>query len=582
MFSSLRKIVYLLVGLSLIGCSGSDSKKEDTKREAVFSAPAVSVDGGIISFDIASEPSSEISSKISSKVSSKVSSLAVEDFCDDESLKVLISVADSNSSDFTLIDTIHKKCNSLKNQQVSMVLDNSASAKTYLDKLKTASKDLVSRLEVESALGSVTRISTNASVQHPMSDDYESLKAAIDELWSKNGYSAMYDAMRMGFQTMDLLASTYTDEGRLDNFCDNRQRKAMVLFSDGGENNSADEFAKTAEFSEGYDIIKYPGDKIDSSLDMIIEMGKKYQVPIYTIGLGDNHDVESMKKISSETGGFYISGENAEDIPKMFEKLTEYLKGATSLCFDVKKITCGNKQIKVQYQWAEATERDGVFNSAQSFEEKIFNVEIPCDRGTPLTTPPAVVNNRCKQTDNILKNPSFEFNEISTRADKWYTGQANERVIRDITNAGHWDVYRYLPYTERGHVAWYTSAGSGIELHHTGTVAQSADGTKHVELDSHSTNSNSSMTQNVFMCPGTYELSAKYYARTSNIEDNNIEVYVDNVLMGTLQDERDGIWHDLKIPIIVGKTSMFRLTFKAGGIENSLGGLLDNVSLIRK
>jgi len=505
----------------------------------------------------------------------ELSKASVEEHCSDDSLSVVISVADLDSENFSVLSNYNKSCKNKINHELSLVVDNSASAEDHLDFIKSSSKKLVDDVVNGGGKTSLTRISTNSSIRNLMSDDKDELHNSIDALWSSNGYTAMYDAMRMGFSTMNMIEPTYVDNGRLDQFCDNRSRKAMVLFSDGGENNSLD------DYKEKYDFIKYPGDGIDTKIEDIIGLSEKLQSPIYTIGLGDDHDAEAMKLIAEKTGGIYISGQTREEIPSLFEKIGTFLKGSTSLCFDVRKLSCGTKKLKVQYNY-NAEEQNGIFASNRKFEEKIFELDIPCDTNTPTVTPD-VISNRCKNHDeNILKNPSFETNNVYTSRRRAYIGMANRKVINDIDRSGEWDIYRYLPASRRGDVAWYTSGGFGIELQNTGTVTNSFEGTKHVELDSGNSNSNSSMSQNVYMCAGVYDLKARYYARTPDIDDNNIEVYLGKTKIGVLQHELDGVWHLLDIPVVIPKDSIYLLTFKGGGKQNSLGGLLDDVSLTRK
>jgi hypothetical protein len=89
-----------------------------------------------------------------------------------------------------------------------------------------------------------------------------------------------------------------------------------------------------------------------------------------------------------------------------------------------------------------------------------------------------------------------------------------------------WDVYDSIP-------GWRTTAGNGIEVQYDFAVGAAHSASRKVELDSHpGDGSNSSMTQTVYLIPGSYELSYFYRARTSTEDDNRIDVFLDSESVG--------------------------------------------------
>jgi len=147
-----------------------------------------------------------------------------------------------------------------------------------------------------------------------------------------------------------------------------------------------------------------------------------------------------------------------------------------------------------------------------------------------------------------------------------------------------WDVFDYLP-------GWATSYGNGIELQKN-IVTLSQDGSHHVELDSHAHgSSNAAMTQTLdsLTVGADYLLEFFYKPRTNKNNDNGINVYwydsavdfnsgMDPVLVADSTRRLTPSW-DLQSVSFLAETDSMDLTFAAFGAQNSLGGLIDNVSL---
>lgn len=160
----------------------------------------------------------------------------------------------------------------------------------------------------------------------------------------------------------------------------------------------------------------------------------------------------------------------------------------------------------------------------------------------------------------------------------------------ELSAFGHkkkgWDVFTTLP-------GWYTFSGNGIEIQKN-IVTRSQDGSQHVELDSHKRGgSNSMMTQTIssLIIGQTYQLDYFYKPRTNGTNDNGINVYwydADAVFNSSIQalhtsngsrkEQRN--WARETLTFQANSTSM-NLSFAATGKQNTLGGLIDNVSLVQ-
>lgn len=140
-----------------------------------------------------------------------------------------------------------------------------------------------------------------------------------------------------------------------------------------------------------------------------------------------------------------------------------------------------------------------------------------------------------------------------------------------------WGVYSSIP-------GWTTLNGSGIEVERN-TVVTAQSGSQYVELDSYN---NSAMYQQIsgLTVGASYDLSLWYHARTNNgSNDNGINVYWGDFLPGNETINIEGLtlsntpdWIQLTKTLVATSSSMY-LTFGADGLNNSLGGFVDNVSL---
>ena len=147
-----------------------------------------------------------------------------------------------------------------------------------------------------------------------------------------------------------------------------------------------------------------------------------------------------------------------------------------------------------------------------------------------------------------------------------------------------WDVYYNLP-------GWITSFGNGIELQKN-VVTSSQDGSHHVELDSHPSGaSNAVMTQTLksLIIGSDYLLEFYYKPRTNGTNDNGINVFwydsavnfnldMKTVLVADSTRQNTPNWIKKSVSF-TAKTQSMNLSFASFGKQNTLGGLIDNVSL---
>ena len=186
---------------------------------------------------------------------------------------------------------------------------------------------------------------------------------------------------------------------------------------------------------------------------------------------------------------------------------------------------------------------------------------------------------------SLITNGSFE--ELHFNDNSKSQGLVHKTNLTSFGNKNKaWDVFYSLP-------GWVTTAGNGIELQKN-IVAKSADGQQHVELDSHPRgSSNAVMTQTLdsLTLGATYLLEFSYKPRTNQSNDNGINVFwydaatdfnfdlnADFKINGKRKNNPQ--W-SVQSVILTAQSETMDLSFAAFGKQNSLGGLLDNVSLVQ-
>ena len=129
-------------------------------------------------------------------------------------------------------------------------------------------------------------------------------------------------------------------------------------------------------------------------------------------------------------------------------------------------------------------------------------------------------------------------------------------------------------------VEGWDTANRGVEFQTQRTLGlKPADGLYYVELD---TRRNSTITQQIFLTAGTYELSFAYSPRTTRPNDNGVSYSIAG-LSGTITGPSASVprreWTYVTGLFTVAADDVFGLSFSATGKSNSLGGFIDDVTI---
>jgi YVTN family beta-propeller protein len=190
--------------------------------------------------------------------------------------------------------------------QVALVVDNSGSEQYFLDDLKRGLQDFLGLMDPTVDMASLIRVSTESDTLHTLSSDTVSLGNEVGGLWVSAGWTALFDGIRLGNES---LADGYDSRQGLGEPDKNR---AVVVFTDGKDNNSSDE-----------KDTKYPGDGIDTAMEDCFELSVGgVRTPVYTIALGEA-DSEVLEAIASESGGKSYGIGNEKAISRVYRDISE-------------------------------------------------------------------------------------------------------------------------------------------------------------------------------------------------------------------------------------------------------------------
>lgn len=251
---------------------------------------------------------------------------------------------------------------------VALVLDNSGSEQGHLDELQVAADSMLQGVLEAGGKASFVRVSTNAQIQVPLTSDRSALVAALEGMHIGNGWTALYDGIRMGNESLGGVLSEHADVPAADTvgaFCGAAKKTGILVFTDGRENNSSDEKAAN------YDAARYPGDGFNTLLS---DLGKlridAVTTPIYTIGLGRNIDESGLQSLAAQSGGRYLHADSAAQLPTLFDRVRQYLGASHQVCLDLPANQCGDFNVRVTYDWT-----DGKRSTKR---EVLETVHIPC------------------------------------------------------------------------------------------------------------------------------------------------------------------------------------------------------------
>ncbi len=208
-----------------------------------------------------------------------------------------------------------------------MVADNSGSEAEWLDEIIEAVSEFGDRILTrapDDRIGLV-RVSTEATVLTELTPDRDTFAEAVGGLFENRGWTALWDGLRVGNELLEAGALEGTSSGDALSVCVDEHYRALLSYTDGAENNSADEHATA-----------YEGDGIDTTL-ADVESLEVHEVatPIHTVAVGDEVDVATLDGISTVTGGRHVEIDHFSTLRGTLESAAAAFDRTVPVCFTV-------------------------------------------------------------------------------------------------------------------------------------------------------------------------------------------------------------------------------------------------------
>jgi hypothetical protein len=215
---------------------------------------------------------------------------------------------------------------------VALVADNSGSEGDHVADIQAAAAAFVDRVLGRAGDDRIAmvRVSTVASTLTPLTDDPATLDAAVDGMFSSNGWTALWDGVRVGNELLAEGASAQADQ-----VCANQSLRSIVVFTDGADNNSSGQHETSLE-DDGVDTEL-------ADLDSLEVHGSA--TAIHAVGIGREVDEDALRTLAEGTGGAYSSVDGYGDLLDALDSAAVRLGGEVPVCFQ--PASCEHDQARV-------------------------------------------------------------------------------------------------------------------------------------------------------------------------------------------------------------------------------------------
>jgi Mg-chelatase subunit ChlD len=350
--------------------------------------------------------------------------------CNEGHLQFSVGVSDAAEGPFEELpaDSYQIRCSADTGADVALVVDNSGSEQGYLPWLQEAAHVMADAVFARDGRASLVRVSTDSGIELPLTDDEAEVRDGIDELFINNGWTALYDGIRMGNETLGS-AAVATAPGEPSELCSPERKLAIVTFTDGGENNSANERLRSPQ---------YPGDGIDTTFaDLHGLQVDGVITPIYTVGLGDTVGHAELAELAEATGGRHHRVDDASDLPDVFQVISDYLASSVKVCTELPDDLCGDRFVRVEYAWSACTPGDESCDPADEVRGSYLQeIHVEC--------PPTPAQGKVATILLTLSNPGIDRDVAQTLAANtvgWVGASASPQVlvVKDENHHGEFE-----------------------------------------------------------------------------------------------------------------------------------------------
>lgn len=208
--------------------------------------------------------------------------------------------------------------------EIVLVADNSGSEEGLLAPISegVASFGHAVLAGGEEAQVALVRVSTEATVLLPLSDDEDAWESAVDGLFIANGWTALWDGVRRGNEVLADGAEVAAAGGL--EVCLEQARRGVVVFTDGQDNNSSDEQESS-----------YAGDGVDTTLADLFSLSVLgVGTPVYAVGVGHEVAEDQLGLLADGSGGAWRGIDAYEELSTALVETVDGIYDEVPVCFE--------------------------------------------------------------------------------------------------------------------------------------------------------------------------------------------------------------------------------------------------------
>lgn len=221
---------------------------------------------------------------------------------------------------------------------VTMVLDNSGSQEEVLTDTREGARALAHQVLDAGGRVGLVRISTFSRPLLDLSADATAVDEALDGMFVNRGWTALWDAVRMGNEVLQA-GRTPGQALTLQDACALDAAAELVVFTNGVDNNSAQE-----------QLVGDDDDGVATTLDDLLHLTVDgAPTPVHTIGLGRNVDEAALTQLAAQTGGGHVAVSLGEQLPQAFDLVAGWTTQDRRVCATLPEPTCGPVDVEVAW-----------------------------------------------------------------------------------------------------------------------------------------------------------------------------------------------------------------------------------------
>lgn len=288
--------------------------------------------------------------------------------CEDMDVAVEVEVSyEGDAWTSVAAENLRVQCGDTSPRDVALVLDESGSQQDVVDQTMAGAGALADAILSQGGRVGVVSLASTVTVRSGLTSDGGEVHEAISELDATNGWTALYDGIRVGNEVLGsaITAEDEVEHDDLDSFCADHRSFSVVAYTNGDDNNSGDERTDPDR-----------GDGIDTTLGDLQGLHvSSVPTPIHTIGLGDGVATEILESLAEATGAKHLAVTGESAVVDAFAQIAEYPDATTQVCASLDAVGCGLADVRVTYTLG----GDGI--DEQAVEE--FTMHVPCPPEPP-------------------------------------------------------------------------------------------------------------------------------------------------------------------------------------------------------